>query len=590
MGVCPAMPERAGKIFIAMSAAGDGGGMEKRMRHTGKVWIAGAGPGDAELLTVKVEKLLKDADVIVYDALVSAEILSRIPADKECIFVGKRLGNHAVPQWKINQLLVEEAQKGKKVLRLKGGDPFVFGRGGEEAEALVENGVPFEVVPGITSAVAVPAYAGIPVTHRDYVSSFHVVTGHPRKDGESRISYETLAKIGGTLIFLMGLSSLEEICVGLVNAGMDAGTPTAVIAGGTSSRQRTVISTLSEIAGKVEQADLPMPALIVVGEVCALAEQFEWASKRPLDGRQIVVTRPRENPGDLAMRLRAFGAQVIEMPTIRIRPVRDICPEPPGNPALRAESDRLCPEPSGNQALREELGRLCARLADLPEENGIAGGEDGPEWLVFTSPIGVKTFFEQLKAWRFDVRKILGAPGRVRIAAIGAATADRLGEYGIFDVEVPEKYCARALGEYIAETTMRLCGDRVSDKHTGHVTVLRARAGSRELLPPLEKANLVVSDIALYDTVYAEENIVSVQVRSLLEKGEIDAVTFTSGSTVRGFAELTRGEGREALYQKFQAVCIGAETEAVAKEYGMRTVVAAEASMDALVQAILENV
>ncbi|XCP84402.1 uroporphyrinogen-III C-methyltransferase [Roseburia hominis] len=554
------------------------------MSHTGKVWIAGAGPGDAELLTLKTEKLLKDADVIIYDALVSAEILGRIPEDKELIFVGKRLGNHAVPQWRINQILVEEAKKGKKVLRLKGGDPFVFGRGGEEAEALREHGILFEVVPGITSAVAALAYAGIPVTHRDYVSSFHVMTGHRGKDGTSRIDYETLAKIGGTLIFLMGLSSLEEICWRLVEAGMKPDTPAAVVSRGTTARQRKVVSDLAGLPGKVQNAGISMPALIVVGDVCRLSEEFEWTKERPLDGRQIVVTRPEENRGDLAERLKEAGAQVIEMPTIRIRPIEE------------------------NQRLREELNTLRARLKYLPEENE-KNREDGIEWLVFTSPTGVRIFFEQLGKWRMDIRQILGGPGKVCIAAIGRATADALGRYGIFDVAVPEKYCAKALGEFIAAQTRKwerygisptkwknakveeqevVPMDVKSRKMAGHVTILRAREGSKELLPPLIEADLEVTDVALYDTVYAAKSDLSARVQSLIERSEIDAVTFTSGSTVRGFVELLRVDDMADHLQDFQAICIGEQTEAEAKAYGMRTVTAPEATIEAMVRTLME--
>ena len=199
------------------------------MKETGKVWLAGAGPGDAGLLTVKTKELIEQADVIVYDALISTEIMSLIPNEKECIYVGKRSGNHAVPQEGINQILLEQAQAGKKVLRLKGGDPFVFGRGGEELELLVEHGIPFEIVPGITSAVAVAAYAGIPITHRDFTSSFHVITGHARKDGVSRINYDALVKLNGTLVFLMGISSMPDICKGLLDAGMRPDMPAAVL-------------------------------------------------------------------------------------------------------------------------------------------------------------------------------------------------------------------------------------------------------------------------------------------------------------------------------------------------------------------------
>ncbi len=246
----------------------------------GKVWLAGGGPGDAGLLTIKTKKLIESADVIVYDALISTEIMSLIPNDKECIYVGKRSGNHVVPQEEINQILLEQALLGKKVLRLKGGDPFVFGRGGEELELLVENGIPFEIVPGITSAVSVPAYAGIPITHRDFTSSFHVITGHARKDGVSRINYDALVQLKGTLVFLMGISSMPSICKGLMDAGMEGTMPAAVLERGTTSRQRKVVSDVAHLVESSERAGIKAPAIIVVGEVCTLEKDFEWAEKK----------------------------------------------------------------------------------------------------------------------------------------------------------------------------------------------------------------------------------------------------------------------------------------------------------------------
>ena len=226
------------------------------MEKSGKVWLAGAGPGDAGLLTVRTKQLLEEADVIVYDALISAEILSQIPDGTELIHVGKRSGHHLVPQEGINEILLEEAQKGKKVLRLKGGDPFIFGRGGEELELLKENGIPFEVVPGVTSAEAVPAYAGIPITHRDYTSSFHVITGHPRKDGTSRIDYPSLVGLGGTLVFLMGIASMETILKGLMDAGMNENMPAAVLEKGTLAAQRRVVSTVSGLPKAAKEAGI----------------------------------------------------------------------------------------------------------------------------------------------------------------------------------------------------------------------------------------------------------------------------------------------------------------------------------------------
>ena len=532
------------------------------MEGTGKVWIAGAGPGDAELMTVKVRKLLSDADVIVYDALISAEILSLIPAEKERIFVGKRLGNHAMSQEEICKTLVLQAQKGKKVLRLKGGDPFVFGRGGEEAEYLAAHGILYEIVPGITSAVAAAAYAGIPVTHRDYVSSFHVITGHPQKEGSGRIDYHALVRMGGTLIFLMGLTSLKAITEGLMEAGMRADMPAAVVESGTTAKQKKVLSDLAHLEEKVRQEVVGMPAIIVVGEVCRLSEEVEWVTNRPLFGRQIVVTRPKENQGCLADDLRKLGAQVIELPAIRIQPIRE------------------------NLRLWEELEQIQTRMKMqnmVQKEAALNGSDEGRpsgsvQWMIFTSPIGVQVFFEQLRSRRMDIRTVFGEAKALRIAAIGPATAKRLEQYGIFDVEVPDIFCSKELGEYIADRTGQTGG--------GHAAVLRAREGSKELLPPLEKAGLTVTDIPLYETIYARPSALSAQVEELLKKREIHAVTFTSGSTVRGFAGLMGGEMKEQS-DKFLAVCIGEQTAAVAREYHMKTVIADEATVNAMEEAIL---
>ena len=270
------------------------------MEHTekerkGKVWLAGAGPGDASLLTLKAARLIEKADVIVYDALISAETLSRIPENKEVIYVGKHAGDHPVPQEEINRILVREAEKGKQVLRLKGGDPFVFGRGGEELELLIREKIPFEIVPGVTSAAAVPAYAGIPVTHRDYASSFHVITGHARKGGRVDLDFPALVRLKGTLVFLMGLSAMEFLLNGLTEAGMDPDTPAAVLENGTCAGQRRVTATVGTLKEASDRAGIKTPAIIVVGKVCALSSQMHWAEDRVLGGRQFLVTRPRQS-------------------------------------------------------------------------------------------------------------------------------------------------------------------------------------------------------------------------------------------------------------------------------------------------------
>lgn len=503
------------------------------MEEKGKVWLAGAGPGDAGLLTVKTKELLEQADVIVYDALVSLEIFGQIPPGKELIYVGKRAGSHTYSQTEINETLLREAKKGKQVLRLKGGDPFIFGRGGEELELLVREGIPFEIVPGITSAAAAAAYAGIPVTHRDYVSSFHVITGHARKDGESRIQYEPLVKAGGTLVFLMGVASMERICGGLLRAGMDKETPAAVIEQGTTSMQRKVTGRLDTIAKRARKEQIQAPAVIVIGKVCGLEEDFAWAEKRILAGRQFLVTRPAEHQPALAGRLRSMGAQVIEMPAIQVRPAE-------GNVRLE-------------QALREQI---------LDERE---------KWMVFTSSIGVRIFFEMLGKSGLDIRDILR--GRVKIAAIGRATKKKLLEYGWQTDLVPEEYCAGALGKELA----------VRAEEGSSVRIFRARKGSEELLPPLVERGLKVEDIPLYDTehqIYGEERS---RIREGFKEGQIDAVTFTSASTVRGFAEAMG----DMDYTGFDAVCIGRQTAREAEKYGMRIRISEQASIDSMVELLV---
>ena len=511
------------------------------MEHTekerkGKVWLAGAGPGDASLLTLKAARLIEKADVIVYDALISAETLSRIPEKKEVIYVGKHAGDHPVPQEEINRILVREAEKGKQVLRLKGGDPFVFGRGGEELELLIRAGIPFEIVPGVTSAAAVPAYAGIPVTHRDYASSFHVITGHARKGGRVDLDFPALVRLKGTLVFLMGLSAMEFLLNGLTEAGMDPDTPAAVLENGTCAGQRRVTATVGTLKEASDRAGIKTPAIIVVGKVCALSSQMHWAEDRVLGGRQFLVTRPRQSSSSLAERLRDLGAQVIEMPAIRTEP---ICP---------------------NRRLREALETF--------------GTHADQEWLVFTSPAGADLFFDQLMELGMDLRSLLVRGAEVRIAAIGSGTAAALGKRGLIPDLVPRVYSAAALGEALAETAAE--GSRI--------TVARAEKGSEELLPPLLKAGLDVDDIPLYRTLYETHPLLKDRIRELLQQGRSDAVTFTSASTVRGFT----GAVECADYTGIRAVCIGEQTAAEAAKYGMQIQVSDQASMDAMVGKVVE--
>ena len=291
---------------------------------TGKVWLVGAGPGDVGLLTLRGREVLESADVVVYDALVGQGVLSLIPEKAELIFAGKRAGNHYLRQEETNRVLLEEALKGKRVVRLKGGDPFLFGRGGEELELLCENGVPFEIVPGITSAIAVPAYNGIPVTHRDFCSSVHIITGHRRAEQGYDIDFDALVRTKGTLVFLMGIAALPDIMGGLLAAGIDPDMPAAVLERGTTAAQHRILATVSTLEAVCAAQTVQTPAIIVVGKVCALSEEFAWYEKRPLAGVKVLLTRPKELSSSLAVKLRRRGAEVLELPAIRTELTGDI--------------------------------------------------------------------------------------------------------------------------------------------------------------------------------------------------------------------------------------------------------------------------
>ncbi len=505
------------------------------MKRKGKVWLAGAGPGDVELLTIKTMNLLEEADVIVYDSLISAEIMSQIPTDKECIYVGKRSGNHAVPQEGINQILLEQALAGKKVLRLKGGDPFVFGRGGEELELLVEHEIPFEIVPGVTSAVAVAAYAGIPITHRDYTSSFHVITGHARKGGVSRVDYEALVRTQGTLVFLMGISNMQDICKGLLDAGMRPDMPAAVLEKGTTSRQRTIVSDVEHLVECALKAEVQTPAIIVVGEVCKLEKDFAWAKKRTLNGKQFLITRPRQNSSQLAKKLRSCGAQVLEVPSITTKPIEQ----------------------------NEEL------------KNALLAKKTKQYWLVFSSPIGVETFFEQLLRMDMDVRSIMQSSEQLKIAAIGSVTAAQLRKFGFIADIVPDVFNAKNLGELLAKEALP----------DSEILIVRAKEGSKELIPPLQEVGLHVKDIATYETVYEKNVVLSEIIKAAFQNDEIDAVTFTSASTVKGFVNTFE----DLDFSKIRAICIGNQTAAEALKYNMQVQISAKATMDSMVELILEE-
>ena len=492
----------------------------------GKVWLVGAGPSDGGLLTLKGKAVLEQAEVVVFDALVGPEILAWIPPQAEKINVGKRAGCHLKSQEEINRILLEKALEGRRVVRLKGGDPFLFGRGGEELELLTACGVAYEVVPGVTSAVAVPAYCGIPVTHRDFCSSVHIITGHKRQGKPLELPFRALAETGGTLVFLMGLTALPEICQGLLEAGLPPETPAAVLEKGATAEQRTLVADLETLPRRTAEAGMQTPAIIVVGGVCACGEKLAWREKLPLFGCRAVVTRPRERAGTLAARLRTLGAEVLEVPAIETVALKEV----PGWEAF---------------------------LTQLEESS----------WLVFTSGRGVELFLEKLRASGRDIRTL----HRARIAAIGPGTEAELRKYGLLAELIPQVFDGQHLGGALASRLRP--GDRV--------WLPRAKQGGRELLEELEKVpGAVVRELPLYDTVYQPAGALDLSAE--FQKHPETLVVFTSASTVRGFAAMAEGLDLTSV----RAACIGPQTGAAARALGMEVHTAERATIDSLIQLV----
>ena len=494
---------------------------------SGKVTLVGAGPGDPGLLTVKGLRALEQAEVVVYDRLVSPAVLALIPPGARRIDVGKEASRHPVPQHQINRILLEEAQAGHNVVRLKGGDPFVFGRGGEELQALAQAGVDFAEVPGITSAIAAAAYGGIPVTHRDCASSLHIITGHAKEGEELHINFEALVQAEGTLVFLMGVTALPVIVKGLLEAGMDPDTPAAMVERGTLPGQRRCGATLASLPDRAAEMGIHSPAIIIVGGVCALAEDLCWFQRLPLYGKRILVTRPADRAGTLSEKLRDLGADVVEFPCIRTEAVSPC-------PAMEAALERL------------------------PEY----------EWLGFTSAAGVEAFWNCLRGMGKDARAL----GNVKLAVIGAATGRALEAHGLTADLVPEVYDAFHMGEALAKAA------------AGRVLLLRAEEGSSDLTGALAAAGVAFDDISVYRTIY--DNPHSAELREELEAGGFDFVTFTSASTVKGFVSAVGGD---ADFSRFTGLCIGKQTAGEAEKHHISVKTAAKAAIDAMVELVLEK-
>ncbi len=449
----------------------------------GRCYLVGAGPGDLGLVTLRAKQLIERAEVVVYDYLCNPEMLQWAPETAELIYAGKKAGAHTLKQDEINALLVEKAQTGKQVVRLKGGDPFLFGRGGEEAQALAAASIPFEVVPGVTSAIAAPAYAGIPVTHRGMTSHVTFFTGHedPEKT-ESSIDFGALAKVGGTQVMLMGVERIDAIAQQMRENGVRADLPVALVRWGTTGRQEVISGTLQDIAQKVADQNFAPPAVAVFGEVVSLGKELAWQKARPLSGKRIVVTRTRKQAGALSDQLRHLGAEVIELPTIRIEPPSDV----------RA-------------------------LAELVQD------AHGYDWIVFTSPNGVTAFFEMFYKLYDDARDIGGA----RIAAIGPATAQRVREFHLKVDLQPD--------EFVAEAVVREF-KKVGDIENLRILIARAEE-ARDLLPRELGALGAIVDVAVAYRTVAEKSD-RTEARSRLAAEGADMITFTSSSTVENFLAL----------------------------------------------------
>lgn len=497
----------------------------RKQMKTGKVWLVGAGPGDIGLFTLKGLKVLEQADVVVYDSLVGQGVLSRIPENVKLINVGKRASHHIMRQENINQVLLEEAQRGLRVVRLKGGDPFLFGRGGEELELLRENGIPYEVVPGVTSSIAVPAYNGVPVTHRDFCSSVHIITGHKRAGEEYDIDFRALVDTKGTLVFLMGVSALPDICEGLIGAGMEKDMPAAILQKGTTAGQKRIVATVSTLEEEVKRQGIETPAIIVVGKVCTLAEKFGWYEELPLSGWKVLVTRPKELVSRTADKLREKGAEVLELPAIRTVPM-------------------------------EDQNRLYKALDHLEEY----------QWLVFTSPTGVRVFFEELIRHGKDIR----AMGNARLAVIGEGTKKALKERGLLADFVPSVYDGDTLGKELSEL---LSGGE-------KILIPRAEKGNEKLTAFLAQAGAVIEDVPTYQTLYEKSQLIDE--KKEFETGQISCAVFTSASTVKGFVEGTKGLD----YSKVKAACIGRQTKAAAESFGMKAYMSEKATIDSLVKLV----
>lgn len=501
-----------------------------QINKIGKVYIIGAGPGDAGLITIRAVNCLRLACVVVYDNLVNEELLKYAPAGARFIYAGKKGGEHTLSQDAINDLLVREAKDGNIVARLKGGDPFIFGRGGEEAEKLAESGIPFEVVPGVTSAIAVPAYAGIPLTHRGLTSTVAFITGHedPTKD-KSDVDWQALAGIG-TLVFLMGVKNIGQITETLISNGKSPDTPAALIRQGTTPRQEIVAGTLGTIVELAQARRFSPPAILVVGLVVELRDTLRWFEQKPLFGKRIVITRPERQADDLARMLISEGAQTISFPTIKIVP------------------------PASMQELDDSINKI-----------GIY------DWLIFTSANGVQFFFERLREKNKDIRDLKG----IKICCIGPATAGQIEDKGIKVDLVPAQFIAEGILQSFVG--MNLKGKKV---------LIPRAAKARDVLPEgLKNLGAEVDVVTAYQTVNSGRK--KEELTAMINDNIVDVITFTSSSTVTNFLEIM---GRDfKLPAHIDVACIGPVTAETAKKAGIKIDISQEEyTMEGLVQSLAD--
>jgi len=490
--------------------------------NRGKVFIVGAGPGDPMLITLKAMESIRSADVIFYDNLINKKLLDYAREDAELVYSGKEAGRHSLKQDEINELIIKKAKEGKKTVRLKGGDPFIFGRGGEEVSALVRKNIPFEIIPGISSAMAVPAYAGIPLTHRDYASSVAIISGHGKGSDNSDSSLkkilEEVRNFTGTIVILMPVRNIKKIFTGLIKQGRDPETPVAVIMSGTTPFQKTLTGTLGEILSKTGKSGLTSPAIVVIGEVVTLRKSLDWYERKPLFGKKVLVTSPRSSLLEINRYLTHAGSEVIELPAIKVSPVKSY------------------------EGIDKEIERI-----------------EKYHWIIFTSKNGVDIFMKRFAAKGRDIRELKG----IRICTIGERTAERLRNYNINADLVPEKYTSEAIIEGLKKIDLK--GKRI--------LLPRSQNGGKALPEKLKKMGANVCEIATYkiQSPKYDKN----KIKKLFRENKIDCIIFTSSSAVKNFLKMVSdipcGNGWKKYLKQAKICAIGIVTSKTLRGFGIKT-------------------